>query len=136
MFRGIKQVPAGTCARRGARERPASRAIGIGRSPGSVEPLRLNSDADYFAAFRDALAQAVKRQTMADVEVGAYVSGGIDSTVVVHNLAALDGKQGCPPSRSRSTIPDYDESAAQQAVVEHYRTRHRIAQIQPADIAR
>jgi asparagine synthase (glutamine-hydrolysing) len=60
---------------------------------GSVEPLRLQSDAEYFEAFHDALAQAVKRQTMADVEVGAYVSGGIDSSVIVHHLEKLSGKR-------------------------------------------
>jgi asparagine synthase (glutamine-hydrolysing) len=102
---------------------------------GCVEPLRLGSDAEYFEAFDDALARAVKRQTMADVEVGAYISGGIDSSVIVHHLAAID------PQRRLSTFSvtfedaDYDESEAQQAVVRHYQTRHRSARIKTAEIA-
>jgi asparagine synthase (glutamine-hydrolysing) len=101
----------------------------------SVDPLRLKSDAEYFEAFHDALAQSVKRQTMADVEVGAYVSGGIDSSVIVHHLEKLNGKRALSTFSVAFDDPDYDESHAQQAVVQHYRTQHRVARIASADIA-
>ncbi len=134
MFTGVRQLPAGhalTWRRGTARlERywdwPFSQ---------SVEPLRLADDREYFDAFDEALAEAVKRQTMADVEVGAYVSGGIDSSVIVHHL---DGLRGGRPLSTFSVAfddPDYDESEAQQAVVQHYGTRHRVARIGTPDIA-
>jgi asparagine synthase (glutamine-hydrolysing) len=102
---------------------------------GDVEPLRLGSDSEYFEAFDEAFSRAVKRQTMADVEVGAYISGGIDSSVIVHKLAGLH------PERTLSTFsvgfddPEYDESEAQQAVVRNYGTRHHATRIGAADIA-
>ena len=122
MFRGIRQVPPGHVFSWREGKTSLERYWEWPFS-GSVEPLRLNSDAEYFEAFRDALAQAVKRQTMADVEVGAYISGGIDSTVIVHNLRALDGDQGLSTFSVAFDDPDYDESGAQQAVVDHYRTQ-------------
>jgi asparagine synthase (glutamine-hydrolysing) len=102
----------------------------------SVEPLRLNSDAEYCEAFHDAFAQSVKRQTMADVEVGAYISGGIDSSVIVRHLDELNGKRSLSTFSVAFDDPDYDESDAQQAVVQHYRTHHRVARIGVGDIAR
>jgi asparagine synthase (glutamine-hydrolysing) len=134
LFRGIRQVPPGHVL--SWRDGKASlERYWAWPFSASVEPLRLSGDAEYFEAFRDALARAVKRQTMADVEVGAYVSGGIDSTVVVHNLSALGGNQNLSTFSVAFDDPDYDESGAQQAVVDHYRTRHRVAQIGSADIA-
>jgi asparagine synthase (glutamine-hydrolysing) len=101
----------------------------------SVEPLRLDSDAEYCEAFRAAFAQSVKRQTMADVEVGAYISGGIDSSVIVRHLDELNGKRPLSTFSVAFDDPDYDEFHAQQAVVQHYRTRHRVARIGIGDIA-
>jgi asparagine synthase (glutamine-hydrolysing) len=100
-----------------------------------VEPLRLNSDAEYCEAFRDAFAQSVKRQTMADVEVGAYISGGIDSSAIVHHLHELNGKRPLSTFSVAFDDPEYDESDAQAAVVQHYRTDHRIARVGIRDIA-
>lgn len=134
MFEGIKQVPPGYVLswRKGAAKLSQYWRWSFSAD---VEPLRLKSDGEYREAFRDALAEAVRRQTMADVEVGAYVSGGIDSSVIVSNLAAL------APDRPLSTFSlafedaDYDESSAQQAVVDHHGTRHHVTQVAAADVA-
>jgi asparagine synthase (glutamine-hydrolysing) len=134
MFGGIKQVPPGHVLswRRG---QASLERYWDWPFSSSVEPLRLKSDAEYYEAFHDAFGQSVKRQTMADVEVGAYISGGIDSSVIVRHLHKLDDKL---PLSTFSVVfddPDYDESHAQQAVVQHYRTHHRVARIGTADIA-
>lgn len=44
---------------------------------------RLKSDAEYAAQFRDALEEAVRIRLRADVPVGCYLSGGIDSCAVL-----------------------------------------------------
>jgi asparagine synthase (glutamine-hydrolysing) len=134
MFREIKQLPAGYTL---TWQRGTARLERYWDWPfsSSVEPLRLGSDAEYYEAFDEAFAQAVRRQTMADVEVGAYISGGIDSSVIVHHLARLGGKRELSTFSVEFDDPEYDESDAQQAVVQHYGTRHRAARIGTADIA-
>ncbi len=134
MFGRIKQVPPGHMLswRRG---QTSLERYWDWPFSSSVDPLRLKSDAEYYEAFHDAFGQSVKRQTMADVEVGAYISGGIDSSVIVRHLHKLGDKL---PLSTFSVVfddPDYDESHAQQAVVQHYRTHHRVARIGTADIA-
>ena len=134
MFDDVRQVPPGHilswCEGRSRLERYWDWPFSA-----STEPLRLKSDAEYCEAFRDALAHAVKRQTMADVEVGAYISGGIDSTVIVHNLHALNANRGLSTFSVAFDDADYDESAAQQSVVNLYQTRQSIERIGPTDIA-
>jgi asparagine synthase (glutamine-hydrolysing) len=134
MFNEVKQVPPGHILswRRG--EQTLERYWDWPFST-CVEPLRLNSDAEYCEAFRDAFAKSVKRQTMADVEVGAYISGGIDSSVIVRHLDELNGKRALSTFSVAFDDPDYDESAAQAAVVQHYRTDHRVARVGVRDIA-
>lgn len=134
MFREVRQLPAGhTLTWQHGEARP--RRYWEWPFAGTVEPLRLKSDAEYYEAFDAAFAQAVQRQTMADVEVGAYISGGIDSTVIVHHLAGLGGARALSTFSVAFDDPEYDESAAQEAVVRHYGTRHRVARIATADIA-
>jgi asparagine synthase (glutamine-hydrolysing) len=135
MFSGIRQVPAGHVLSWTSGN--AARLDRYWEWPfaGSVEPLRLASDAEYFEAFDDALAQSVRRQSMADVEVGAYVSGGIDSSVIVHHLDALDRARDLATFSVAFDDPDYDESVAQQAVVQHYRTNHREVRLGAREVA-
>lgn len=134
MFSEIKQVPAGHALTwQGGKTR--LERYWDWPFAASVEPLRLKSDAEYFEAFDAAFAQAVKRQTMADVEVGAYISGGIDSSVIVHHLAGAADKRALSTFSVMFDDPEYDESGAQQAVAQHYGTRHRSTRIGAADIA-
>jgi asparagine synthase (glutamine-hydrolysing) len=71
------------------------------------------------------LAQAIKDQLVADVPLGAFLSGGIDSSLVVHYMAQADAS----PLKTfsvRFAEAGFDESPAARAVAEQYSTEHHI----------
>jgi len=71
------------------------------------------------------LTNAVKDQLVADVPLGAFLSGGIDSSLVVHYMA----QAGARPLKTfsvRFTEAGFDESPAARAVAEHYGTEHHV----------
>ncbi|RIK78662.1 MAG: asparagine synthase (glutamine-hydrolyzing) [Planctomycetota bacterium] len=75
-------------------------------------------------AVRGALLSAVKRQMESEVPLGAFLSGGIDSSGVV---AAMQ-RQSSRPVKTftvRFAQADYDESPVARCVAEHLGTEHR-----------
>lgn len=86
------------------------------------------------AAIRQHLADAVRLRLRSDVEVGIYLSGGIDSAIVAALTTDISGR---PPATFSVTFddPGLDESAEQQAVAAALGTRHTPLRIRAADIA-
>ena len=82
------------------------------------------------AAVRKTLGAAVKRRLVADVPLGLFLSGGLDSSIVT----ALAAEHG--PVKSFSIgFPEtaYDERAHAQAVANHLGTEHHFLEVQPED---
>jgi asparagine synthase (glutamine-hydrolysing) len=78
---------------------------------------------DATQALRDLLIDAVRLQLRADVPVGAYLSGGLDSSAIV----ALVRSFTTTPVRTFSIAfedAEFDESVHQQAMVRYLRTDH------------
>jgi asparagine synthase (glutamine-hydrolysing) len=77
------------------------------------------------ARLNEILRQAVRSQLVADVPLGAFLSGGIDSSLMVHYMA----EAGARPLRTysmRFVEAGYDESAAALAVARRYGTEHQV----------
>ncbi len=80
---------------------------------------------DSLARLDALLGEAVARQLVADVPLGAFLSGGIDSSLIVHYMA----RAGASPLATfsvRFAEESYDESAAALAVARHYGTEHHV----------
>ena len=87
LFDGVFQVPPGHYLHRHRPALSAARATGISTIPTADDRVAQRSDADYAAEFRHVLEEAVRLRLRADVPVGCYLSGGLDSCSVL-GLAA------------------------------------------------
>ncbi|MCB1739956.1 MAG: asparagine synthase (glutamine-hydrolyzing) [Gammaproteobacteria bacterium] len=88
---------------------------------GQRQPI---DDLDDGLARLDALLRdAVERRMVADVPVGAFLSGGVDSSTVVAYMQR-SGRSRVRTFSIRFDDPRYDESANARAVADHLGTEH------------
>lgn len=82
----------------------------------------------------DKLQEAVRIRLAADVPLGAFLSGGVDSSAVVSLMASLQNKpvHTCAIGFSEQA---YDESEYAQQVASRYRTEHCQKIVDPNDIS-
>lgn len=76
--------------------------------------------------------EAVKIRMVADVPLGAFLSGGVDSSGVVAMMAGLSEQPVNTCSISFGD-PAFNESKYAQSVAERYHTAHRVEQVDPDD---
>lgn len=99
---------------------------------GIAEPWVPESDEAAIDAVEGALATSIAGQMVADVPVGAFLSGGIDSSTIV----ALMQRQSPRPVRTFSigfSESGYDEAQAAKAVAAHLGTDHTELYVTPRD---
>lgn len=84
---------------------------------------RFTNDAEAVSALDEALRQAVRRQMIADVPLGAFLSGGVDSSLIVALMQAQSGSA----TRSFTVAfenPSFNEAPFAAAVAKHLGTDH------------
>jgi len=108
--------------------RPAVREY----APWPDRPERYLSPQDGAEAAHAALHHAVSRQLVADVPVGTFLSGGIDSPLVTAiSRSALDRQ--IPAFTIGSDSPDFDETDQARPYGEHLDVEHIVRTITEAD---
>ncbi len=90
--------------------------------PHALAPRLQVSEAEAVEALEELLSRSVRQQMIADVPLGAFLSGGVDSSTIVALMARQGGEVktftiGFEESR-------YDESEAARTVAEHLGTSH------------
>ena len=78
------------------------------------------------------LREAVDIRLVAEVPLGAFLSGGVDSSAVVAMMAGLNESAVNTCSISFGD-PAFNEAAYAQQVAEQYETDHRVEQVDPND---
>ena len=92
---------------------------------------RLRED-DACAELVARLEESVRLRMIADVPLGAFLSGGVDSSAVVATMAAVSTGPVNTCSIAFSD-PAFDESAYAQKVADRYRTRHFVDRVESDD---
>ncbi len=101
-------------------------------APGNA-PQR--TDQEYLEEFEDLLIDATRIRLRADVPVGAYLSGGLDSSVTAALIRNYTDNRLDTFSIAFDD-PAFDESPYQEAMARFLGTHHRITRCSYADIAR
>lgn len=118
MYAGIQQLPAGHWMRWSAGKRTQQAYFRI------EFPVEKNLDETTAADLvRAAVLAAVDRQRVSDVPIGAFLSGGIDSSTVVAALQRLSDKP-VPTFTAKFEHDRYDESPIARAVAKHVGSDH------------
>jgi asparagine synthase (glutamine-hydrolysing) len=91
---------------------------------------RVRPPADDAAELRATLADAVREQMIADVPLGAFLSGGIDSTIIVGLMQAASSR----PVKTFSIgfdDPAFDERPFAEIAAKHLGTEHQAFVVTP-----
>lgn len=98
---------------------------------GQEDPLRL-SDEDAACELEKLLADAVRLRAIADVPLGAFLSGGIDSSTIVA-LMQVQSRVRVSTFTIGFDASEYDESAQARAVARHLGTDHTELRVTPEE---
>jgi len=100
--------------------------------PGSPdeEPMSQAEAVDRTLA---ALTRSVERRLVSDVPVGFFLSGGVDSSLVVATAAGVLDR-GMETFAVGFDVPEYDERPYARAVAERFGTRHHEFLLEPKGI--
>jgi asparagine synthase (glutamine-hydrolysing) len=126
LFKGIKQLEPGQYLIWNARELHVTEFWDLSYPPAVAEiPQK-----DVFPRFEAALQEAIRLRLIADVPVGAFLSGGLDSSTVVALAAPL-----YPGQIKTFAIgfgeKSYDERPYAQKIASRYNTEHHEIQVNP-----
>lgn len=98
----------------------------------ATKPRR--SEAEAGEELRETLTDAVKVRMVSDVPLGAFLSGGVDSAIVVGLMAGISDR----PVKTFSVgfdDPDYDELEHARLVARHFATDHHELIVRPDDLS-
>ncbi len=85
--------------------------------------------------FKNLLEASVKKRLVADVPLGAFLSGGIDSSIVT-GIASRHKADLQTFSIGFSDAPFFDETRYAKLVARHFNTRHTVFSLTHADLFR
>lgn len=122
----LKLPPAHTLTLRRGRSVPAPR-------PYWDVPFQIRQETDERQIQEELIAhlnQAVSREMVSDVPLGAFLSGGVDSSAVVAMMAGVSSEPVTTCSISFGD-PKFNEAKYAEMVARRYHTHHQTEQVEP-----
>jgi asparagine synthase (glutamine-hydrolysing) len=137
-------VPDPKCLLSGVRKLEAAHTLTVRRGQPVPAPSRYwdvdfttrhrGSADDLAAELTERVREAVRLRMIADVPLGAFLSGGVDSSAVVAMMAGLSSG----PVNTCTIgfdVAAYDETAYAREIAERYRTDHHERLVSPDDLS-
>jgi asparagine synthase (glutamine-hydrolysing) len=120
IFDGVRKLPGGHVLRWRDGRATVERywELPVGEQPSEA------SDDELVEAFRLRLREAVRRRLVSDVPIGAFLSGGIDSSSIVAMMVEALPAGAVKTFSIGFAEPSFDESAHARRVAEHFGTDH------------
>ena len=131
-YRGIRHVEPGTIVSIEGDGRVSERVYWRLQFPDeqTVAARHVRQD-DAVATLRTLMTGAVERRLISDVPLGAFLSGGIDSTIVVGLMSQLLDQPVKTFSIGFKDSPGYDETAYARIAAERFKTDHTEFIVEP-----
>src|SRR4051812_26200679 len=132
-FAGIRSLPAAHVLTIEPGEDPAIERywqLEVPGLKGGHEPLDLDLDEAAWE-LRMRLEQAIRRRLIADVPLGAFLSGGIDSSAIVALMAGVMGEPVKTFTIGFEDREGFDERPFARAVAQCFETEHHESVVQP-----
>jgi asparagine synthase (glutamine-hydrolysing) len=131
LFAGVNKLPAGH------RLRVSSSGISTLDRYWSIptEPGPAMDAATAVDAVEEAMLEAVSAAMVADVPLGSYLSGGVDSSLIVGMMSKLRSGADIQTFAAGFGDPRFDELAHARRVSELLGTRHHEVLVSPADFS-
>jgi asparagine synthase (glutamine-hydrolysing) len=129
IFRGANKLPPGfsLTLRRGE-----SRALPQQYWDIPFTPVQVASEAEAMDELITRLKDSIRLRMIADVPLGAFLSGGVDSSAVVA-MMATQSKSPVNTCSIAFSDPAYNESKFAQQVADRYKTRHSVETVESDD---
>jgi asparagine synthase (glutamine-hydrolysing) len=127
IYKGLEQLTPGTwvtIARDGSRRRQVFWSLAEVAAAGVAARAKPLSDVEAADRLETLLSDAVERRLISDVPLGAFLSGGVDSSTVVALMTKV-AKGAVKTFSIGFDEPSWDESAHAKAVADHLGTDHR-----------
>jgi len=133
IFKGVYELPPGHYFIKSEKKKElkAYWDLDFGAQKNSLGSLSLE---DRVEALEDCISDSIRLRLRADVQVAAYLSGGIDSSATTHTIKKVE-----PGVLNTFSLgfedAEFDETAYQESVSAHLDTRHKSIKCSKADIA-
>ena len=131
MFRGIRKLPPGNVLVLEEGAEPAVQSYWDLR----YQPKLTGTDEALTDELEDRLDEALRLHLVSDVPVGAFLSGGLDSSLLVAMLARRVGVKNLPTFTVGLAYERFDEAPHAQAVARLYGTEHHERTLRPSLVA-
>jgi asparagine synthase (glutamine-hydrolysing) len=134
IYRGMRKLPAGC--------RLSFNLTNGALSVGSYWDCRFGADSSdrdardenyWISRLREELTSAVRRRLISDVPLGAFLSGGVDSSATVAAMVALQGSGKVRTFSIAFNDPSYDESQHARSLAKLLGTEHHEVLLDPDD---